>query len=364
LDRKTRIQQKLYDDAVETYVDAIVEYGGDLRQDGVDLMISELVKISSIYLTDGQREELIADLMAAEAVAANETLQLRLRVTLAKLQGTELELGEQLLVELETLDNASPPVLATICDASFEMQDYSRSEELLRIFNNKFEDSDFMRAAYKLRGFGQFADEDYAGALATINDAQALYGTDFDVAWAQLLKARVYLAEGDIAEAREANMSILTVPAWRGVPVAQATYQLGQVEEAAGNLNKAFAFYQRTYFQYKGHAGGYWAAEGYLASAEILKKMERENDVRNTYRAFLFDPYVNTLPQAEVARDYLGAAEVSEIGAYLDTGGTTNISIVVEAELTGGPKTTSQTVSETAKESSDTAEESSSEENE
>ncbi|MDF7808168.1 tetratricopeptide repeat protein [Pontiellaceae bacterium B12219] len=350
---KTKIQQKRYDEAVETYVDAIVEYGGDLRQDGVDLMISELVKISSIYLTPEQREELVADLMAAEAVAANETLQLRLRVTLAKLQGTEFELGRQLLAELDTLDNASPPVLATICDASFEIEDYSRSEELLRIFVNKFEDSDFMRAAYKLRGFGQFAEEDYEGTMQTINDAQALYGTDFDVAWAQLLKARVFLAEGDIEEAREANMSILTVPSWRGVPVAQATYQLGQVEEAAGNLAKAFAFYQRTYFQYKGHAGGYWAAEGYLASAEILKKMGRENDVRNTYRAMLFDPYVNTLPQAEVASTYLGAAEVAEIEAFLETGSTTNISIVVEAELTGGSKTASGTAEESSSEESE-----------
>jgi tetratricopeptide (TPR) repeat protein len=360
---KSKIQQKLYDEAVETYVDAIVEYGGDLRQDGVDLMISELIKISSIYLNDGQREELIANLMEAESVAANETLQLRLRVTLAKLQGTELELGEQLLAELDTLDNASPPVLATICDASFEIQDYSRSEEMLRIFNNKFEDSNFMRAAYKLRGFGLFAEKDYKGTLDTINDAQALYGTDYDVAWAQLLKARVFLAEGDIEKAREANMSILTVPSWRGVPVAQATYQLGQVEEAANNPAKAFAFYQRTYFQYKGHAGGYWAAEGYLGSAEVLKKMGRENDVRNTYRAMLFDPYVNTLPQAEVARKYLGGAEVTEIETFMDAGGTTNISIVVEAEMTDGPKKTSKAVSETEKESSDTAEESSSEEN-
>ncbi|MDF7824742.1 tetratricopeptide repeat protein [Pontiellaceae bacterium B12227] len=346
---KTKIQQKLYDEAVKTYVDAIIEYGGDLRQDGVDQMISELVKISSIYLGVEQQDQLIADLEAARDVAENETLQLRIRVLLAKLQDTEFELGQELIAKLETLDNASPPVLATICDASFELEDYSRAEELLRIFINKFEDSDFMRAAYKLRGFGQYAEKDYEGALATINDAQALYGTEYDVAWAQLLKAQVMLDQGNIDGAREANMSILTVPSWRGVPVAQATYQLGVVEEAAGNLEKAFAFYQRTYFQYKGHARGYWAAESYLASAKILKKLDRENDVRNTYRALLFDPYVNTLPQASVASNYLGSAEVAEIAAYLDTGGSSNITISVEAEMTGdgtGSETSSTEESE------------------
>jgi len=331
---KTKIQQKLYDEAVSTYVDAIVKYGGDLRQDGVDLMIIELVKISTIYLDDAQREQLNSDLQAALDETENQTLKLRLRVTLAKLNDTESELGKELITELETLENASPPVLATICNASFELEDYSRAEEMLRIFINKFEDSDFMRAAYKLRAYGQYDEKDYEGTLATIEDAQALYGTDFDVAWAQLLKARVLLDEGKVDEAREANMNILTVPSWRGAPIAQATYQLGGVEEEAGNLLKAFAFYQRTYFQYKGHSGGYWAAEGYLASARILEKLGRSNDVRNTYRAMLFDPYVNTLPQAEKAREALGSSEVAEIEAYIETGGSSNITISVETEMT------------------------------
>ena len=370
---KTKIQQKEYDAAVETYLNAIVEYGGDLRQDGVDQMINELVKISQIYLEVDAQDKLIADLEAARDEAENETLLLRLKVTLAKLQQTEIELGGELLAELENFDNASPPVLAVICDASFENKDYERAEEILRIFINKFEDSDFMRAAYKLRAFGQYDEKDFEGTLATINDAQALYGTDYDVAWAQLLKSQVLLDQGKIDEARESNMSIRTVPSWRGVPVAQATYQLGQVEEAAGNPAKAFGWYQRTYFQYKGHAGGYWAAEGYLASAEVLKEMGRENDVRNTYRALLFDPYVNTLPQAEVARDYLGATEVAEIVAYIDAGNTTNITIAVEAEMSGAEggsgdafssESADQTPAEPAEEASaEKAEESSTEEN-
>ena len=332
---KTKIQQKLYDEAIETYLDAIVKYGSDLRQDGVDLMIAELVKISAIYLDVDQKAKLITDLEEALAVTDNTTLQLRLRVTLAKLNDTELELGKQLIAELDNLDNASPPVLAAICDASFEMKDYSRAEELLRIFINKFEDSEYMRAAYKLRGYGQYAEKDYEGTLVTINDAQALYGTEYDVAWAQLLKAKVLLDEGEIDESRNEYMSLLTVPSWRGAPVAEATFQLGVVEEAAGNLAKAFAFYQRAYFQYKGHAGGYWAAEGYLASAQILDKMDRENDKRNTYRAMLFDPYVNELPQAETARKVLGAAEVTEIQIMVDAGTTTNITINVDVEMTG-----------------------------
>ncbi len=339
---KTKIQQKLYEEAVATYVDAIVKYGGDLRQDGVDLMIAELVKISAIYLDGEQQAKLKADLTNALETSDNLTLNLRLRVTLAKLDKTEVALGLQLLQELPDLENASPPVLACICNASFEKKDYSRAEELLRIFINKFEDSEYMRAAYKLRGYGQYAAKDFEGAVATINDAQALYGTEYDVAWAQLMKAQILFDEGKLdgpEGARAANMNILNVPSWRGAPVAQATYQLGQVEEKAGNLKKAFGFYQRAYFQYKGHSGGLWAAEGYLGSARVLKKMGAgyENDRRNTYRAMLFDPYVNELPQAEEAREVLGAAEVSEIEAYILTGGSSNITVTIESDAPEEP---------------------------
>jgi len=226
------------------------------------MMIAELVKVSAVWLGVAAQGKLMDDLHAAMEAATDPVLKLRLRVAMAKLDYTEVELGKRLIKELPNLDSASPPVLAAICDASFEMEDYSRAEELLRIFIIKFEDSDYMRAAYRLRGYGQYAEKDYEGALKTIEEAQETYGTDRDVAWAQLMKAQVLLAMGRVDEARDANMSVLSVPAWRGEPVAQATFQLGQVEEKAGNLRMAFGFYQRTYFQYKGHAGGYGGPQG------------------------------------------------------------------------------------------------------
>ena len=45
-----------------------------------------------------------------------------------------------------------------------------------------------------------------------------------------------------------------------------------------------------------------------------------ENDKRNTYRAMLFDRYVNKLPQADLAREYLGFDEVIEIETKIELG--------------------------------------------
>jgi len=330
---KTKIQQELVDEAVTTYIDAIVRFGSDVRQDGVDMMIAELVKVSSIWLGVEAQAQLIDDLQAALESATDPVLKLRLRVTMAKLDYTEIELGKQLIKELPDMENAPPPVLATICDASFEMKDYSRAEEILRIFITKFEDSDYMRAAYRLRGYGQYDEGDCEGVLKTIEEALETYGHEYEVAWAYLMKAQVLLDQGKINEARDANMYIRGIPTWRGEPVAQATFQLGQVEEAADDPRKAFGFYQRTYFQYKGHAGGRWAAEAYLASARCLQKLGLKEEMRNTYRAMLFDTYINDLPQTEVARKALGASEVAEIETFLATGESTNIVIAVD---TGG----------------------------
>ncbi|MEN8254855.1 MAG: tetratricopeptide repeat protein [Verrucomicrobiota bacterium] len=327
---KTMIHQDRIDEAVKTYLDAIVKFGGDVREDGVDMMITELVKVSAIWLGVAAQGQLMDDLHAALKATDDLVLQLRLRVTMAKLDYSEIELGKRLVKELPDLKSASPPVLAAICDASFEMEDYSRAEELLTIFISRFEDSDFIRAAYRLRGYGQYAEEDYEGALKTAEEALETYGHDRDVAWAYLMKAKVLLKQGKVSEARDANMYILSIPAWRGEPVAQATFQLGEVEEKDGNPRKAFGFYQRTYFQYKGHADGYWAAEAYLASARCLQQLGLEEEMRNTYLAMLYDHYVNDLPQAEVARKALGAGNVAEIETFIASGGSTNIVVAVD----------------------------------
>ena len=332
---KTQIQQKLITEAIDTYIGVVREYGDDVLEQGVDLIIDELIKISKVYLNHDEQSDLKKKLKEAILISENETLSLRLKVALANIEGENLQLGAQLIRELETLDHASPPVLSCICDASFVKKDFSRAEEILNLFTLYYNESDFMRSAFKLRAYGQLEEEDYNGVLDTIEEAQENYGTEFDVSWTQLLKADVLLKMNRYEEAYSANLGVLNVRAWRGEAYAQATYQLGQVEEARNEILKAFGFYQRTYFQYKGHAGGKWAADAYLASARCLDILGLENDKRNTFRAMLFDPFVNTLEQANVAREILGQTEVDEIERYIELGVKTNITVEIKIDMVG-----------------------------
>lgn len=328
---KTKLAQGLTAEAIEAYRETIIQYGGDVLQDGVDLILSELLGLYR-RLTNEERAALRSDFQEALKNAQNGTLQLRLRVLLAEMDGTIDALGRQLLAELDDLTQAPPPVLAALCDASLAMEDYSRSGEILNIFQTRYEDSDFMRSALKLRGFGLFEEGEDEAAWKIAEEAQALYGTDVDVVWAQLLKGRVRLRQGDFSAAHELFRTILTMGQWRGDAYAEATYYLGRVEEASGNIRDAFSFYQRAYFQYKGLADGFWAAEGYLASARCLEELGLEEERVDTYRAMLFDKYVNTLPQAEQARAALGPEMAQEISSMIAQGLHTNVTIKLSAE--------------------------------
>ncbi len=328
---KIKLAQGLVGEAVDAYLDTVLKYGDDIRQDGVDLIISELMTTAR-KLDPADRDALKVRLKSALDTEENVTLQLRLRVMQAEMNDAKIDLGETLIAELKDLTQAPPPVLAVICDASFAKKDYSRSREILKIFKDYFEESEYMRSAFKLRAYDLFEQKHYDEAMKIVGEAQGLYGVDYDTAWAQVMKGRIELAQSKLDEARASFKMILTVRIWRGEPYAEACYYLGQTEEQAGDFKKAFAWYQRTYFLYKGHAGGYWAAEGYLASARCLESLGRAGDMRNTYRAMLYDKYVNSLPQAEVARQALGTDEVLEISGKIEAGLQTNLTVTIESE--------------------------------
>jgi len=94
---KTKVNQGLIDEAVQSYFDAIVQYGVNLEQGGVDSMISELVNLSRSRMTASERDQLKIDLFSAIANSESETLRLRIRAMIAQMNGTEIELGTQLI---------------------------------------------------------------------------------------------------------------------------------------------------------------------------------------------------------------------------------------------------------------------------
>jgi len=351
---KSKLQKDkaLAQEVIGDYFSTIVKYGDNVHQEGVDLMIDELVKITQVWLDEEQKTALLKRFRETVKETKNNVLKLRLRVLISKINHTEDVLGKNLLTEVSDLKDVPPPVLAVLCKISLKEKIYDRSEDLLRAFTTYFDDSAYIQDAYKLRCFALFHEKKYDETLACIQEAQERFGRKDDMHWAQLKKAEVLLAQANqlpwdkaqdkYAEAITENLAITSIAAWRGIPRAIATFQTAQVEEAMGDKaptqkekhnhwNRAFAYYQRLTAQYKGYARGYWAAEGYLACARCLKKLGRMNDRRNVYRALLYDRYVNKTPQARIAKSRLGTSEVEEIMTQVNNGLITNIVVKAEA---------------------------------
>lgn len=331
---KTKINQGLIPEAIEVYKNTILDYGHDITQEGVDLIITETIKVTR-RLSEVETEVLLNELEVARYETDDKTLELRLRVLIAQMRDEADELGEKLIWELDDLTLAPPPVLAVICDASLANKDFSRADEILELFTSRYETSDFMRSALKLSAYGLYEKGELDGALAMASEAQALYGTEADLVWSQLLKGMIRIEQQEWEAAEQAFRAVLTVREWRGAPYAESMFQLGKIAELSAKLSTAFGWYQRTYFQFRAHAKGYWAAEAYLASAEVLDALGLENDKRNTYRAMLFDRFVNSLPQAEVARTYLGDEEVVEIEMKMELGESLALEEPIGASLKG-----------------------------
>jgi tetratricopeptide (TPR) repeat protein len=317
------------DKAVKAYLDTIVRYGADPAQEGVTAILFELSGIIKNRQNQAQREQTVQAIRTARATAKSLTLQIRLDVLLAELDGTQDALGLALLERKPDLSVIPPSGLALMCRALLNQQNFSRSEEFFNLFAQHHETSPYRVIAFQLRAEALYRQQQTNTTYALANEALTTYGATADTGWAQLMKGKIELARGEYGEAVKTLNVIPTVRVWRGPIAAEAMLRLGEAWEMQKNYEKAFAFYQRTYLLYKAHDNGRWAADGYLRSAQCLRKMGRVSAARNTYRAMLLDEYVRNLPQAQTAKEALGPAETAELLA-----GRTNTMESVEGEKT------------------------------
>ena len=340
---RVMMQEGNYQEAVDNYIDAIHRYGGLIRQDGVDQIIPEMVKLS--YRLDEEQRNAIRERLALwRDTTKNPTLALRLRVTLAKFDGDEATLGDELLGEVKDLETAPPPVLDLIAKAALKKSDYTSSEEILRLFKNNFEDSPYVVSAYCLRANALLAAGDYEGAYSIVIETREVFGNIREVSWSQLLLGRIRLAEGKVEEAIDETKNVLGYKEWRGKPYVEANFQLGEIEEQRGALVKAHNYYQRVYYQYQG-VDRRLSARGYLAAARCLQKLSDSMPERATYyqdgkertlKSMLLDKTVNIDSNQDLiaeAKASMSQQDVAAIQTWIDSGVRTNFVVNIEASL-------------------------------
>ena len=304
---QAQIELKQLDEAIEAYLDAIERFGNDVTQEGIDKIVLELITTANRYLSEEDRQGLDGKLKSklASVDKNSAALKLRLRVALAHLESEEaaVVLGAELLAEQKDLSATSPISLSLMCDAAVAADDAVQMGRLYDYFLENFEESDLIWHAYRAKTFQLLSKKDYPATLESIDSAQGLFGADVFMGWSQLTKADIQYEMGLFKEAEESYNMIMSVSEWRGSAFAEAMYGMGRCRLAAKDYKTAHSFFQRTYLMFQAYDDGKWAADSYLAAATCLVELERLEDAVNTLDAMLEDPYVNTLPQADAARN-------------------------------------------------------------
>ena len=300
-------------DAVSDYLQVVIEYGYDPAQQGVGEILFDLGALIQSRLSGQDQRDALDRLRSTYERTENKTLNLRLAVLIAQIDGTTSELGRELLETEDQLDNVPPSALGLMCDSALEQESFERAEELFTLFKNRYSESPYVSSAYHLRSEDLFRQGEFDDAEALAAEVLSLYGAVPDLGWAQLIQGRCFYELEQWSDAAEAFEKIFNVAGWRGPLYAEAMYMMAETQFAQGEYEKAFAFYQRTYLLYKFYAQGYWAANAYVRSAECLLKLGDANAAKNTYRAMILDSYVRDLPQADKAKEVLGAEEVARL---------------------------------------------------
>ena len=294
------------DSAIDAYLDAIERFGNDPSKVGVDKIVRELVTVSKQYLSDDERDSLVVrlKLILADVGEGDDALRLRLSVAIASIMGDQVvaNLGRGLLKKNQNLEYTSPISLALMCDAAVEVGDTNQMSRLFDYFIAHFEDSDEVWHAYRAKVYQLLSSKQYDEALQYLSEVQDIFGVVRFMSWAQLTKADTLYRMKKYKKAEEAYNTVLGVSEWRGAPFAEAMYGMGKCYFAQGDYEKAHAFFQRVYLQFKIYSGGKWAADAYLKAAVCLGKLDRPQDAINTLDKMMEDSYVNKLPQVEVAR--------------------------------------------------------------
>ncbi|HEY5653238.1 MAG TPA: tetratricopeptide repeat protein, partial [Pontiella sp.] len=306
---RAQIAQEKVSEAVSAYVDAILEYGNDTAQDGVDKIIFELVSIAETRLSEEEKSVLIEMLERKLALVeeSQPTLQLRLKVTLASLRGDEVvaTLGTELLDAELDLDLTTPASLSIMCDAAVAVGNVEAMGDLSDYFIESFEESELLWKAHRARVFKQKAEGNEDGVLVAIAEAQSLFGVEAFMGWAQIAKAKTEYKLERYKEAEASYNMCLGIAEWRGPIFAEAMYGMGLCRQATDDLETAHTFFQRTYLLFKTYSDGEWAAKSYLAAADVLDQLGRPTDAEKTLKAMLEDKYTRDHPLAEQAKELL-----------------------------------------------------------
>ena len=278
-------------------------------------MLNEVVNDYRSDELEGYRPIIMDELdkhLKAASKKAERTLELRYQTVFAGItEGEEREAFVHSIVQAKNVPASGPGTLVVIAREGVKRREFELVHEATDRFISKFPISNDM-LYIMIANLDAFVEEGrYAEAVELSEQILLRFGYSKSVGYARKRRGDAFRLQGNFEMALEAYTEVLGIREWRGPLTPEALYCSGLCKLELGEVEEAFAYFQRIYVLYEGYTE--WVAPAYSKSIQCMEKLGGyDQEIVNTCKEMLANEAVALTPEGLEAEKRLRELEPAE----------------------------------------------------
>lgn len=292
--------------ALERYVDAIKEFGNDVRAVGIDMILEEWIgKVNSLQ-DQGLKERTWTAMKTAIEEAEKENkkvLSLRFKRALLYQDNINSEAKKKIIKEIVQTKNiplSGPSTLELIMDEAIKLKNFELANEAANAIVENFTETDYALSARMFLAKEAAKNKDYKTALKHLGVIREVFASDIQAAEALAMMGDIYLEQKKYKEADECYKAIVAVREWKGKFWPRALYGRGICASGMRKYDQASAYFERIYLMYSFYKN--WSAKAYLERSKCLAKLREYKKAAETLREMFNDDEYSKYPEWNEAK--------------------------------------------------------------
>jgi len=290
--------------ALAYYRRAIEKFGKDRKELGIDLILEEWVGRTR---TAGKEiaKSCWRDMnnLRRDAVSKNEkTLALRIdRILLYDPDADEAARAKltKSILQDTNIEVASAGILELMQEEAPKAGNRDLAIKAANKLVADFTETDYALRARMLIAKDAIRREDDDAAIMHLTVVREIFAASLEAGDARLLLGKLYLKQGDYAEADRAYKEVTESKDWKKL-WPEALFGRAEVLRAQKKYREASAFYERIYVMYSGHTD--WTAKAYLKRAACLELIFERQKAIEVLEEMIAQPAFQTKPEMAEAR--------------------------------------------------------------
>jgi TolA-binding protein len=293
--------QDEYPRALTAYLETVDAYGNDADLGGIDLILRSIIEDFKGEDWASYRsiiKEWLDEHLEQAKDRGQRTLELRYQTVFADItEGDERAAFVNAIVQSKNVPASGASTLVLIAREGVKQNNFEIVHDATRRFLSTFEISNNMLYILLANLDALIGEESYDEALELSEEILLKFGyASRSVGYARKRRGDVFRFQGRHEEALEAYKEVLSIREWRGALTPEALYCSGVSNMKLGNMEDAFAYFQRIYVLYEDYTE--WVAPAYANSIRCLEEIGgHELDIIKTYREMLGNEAVASTPE-------------------------------------------------------------------